>query len=71
MKTKIKNEIPIPIIVDIGDEDYVSVYDVLVTTNEDIEIKYRYTGDKPPDVVEKILFSILTKSAQLLESKHD
>lgn len=53
-----------PIIIDLGDSDYASVYDVLVSPTDELEIKYRYTGNKNPQEVEKLLFSALTKALE-------
>jgi hypothetical protein len=48
-----------PIIIDLGDSDYATVYDVLVSPDDEMEIKYRYTGNKNPMQVEKLLYGAL------------
>lgn len=50
-----------PMIIDLGDNDFVTVYGYNILT-DDLEINYRYTGNKTNEHVEQILNSLIIKA---------
>lgn len=50
-----------PMIVDIGDNDYVTIYNYSIET-DDIKMEYRYTGEKSPAYVEQLLNNLIIEA---------
>lgn len=57
----IANRADAPMIIDIGDNDYVTLYEYNIETN-DIKLDYRYTGNKSPEYVEQLLGSLVIEA---------